>query len=286
MPNKRTGLLIEAAELQNISSKSEKTNIFTKQYPACNVTTVVIKNDEESELLGRDKGTYITVEFDKIYNINDRDFDNVTDVIARYLRSFTDKYMGKRIVVAGIGNRSITADSIGPKAIDRIIVTRGLENTEFIGEDCFGNVCAICADVFGVTGIESAEVIEGIAKVLKPELVIVIDALATVSISRLCKTVQISDTTLIPGGGVDNARKGISPDIIDVPIVSIGIPTVIDAATFVQDVKCLGEYSDCLVSMPARIDDATNNGAKLIAFALNKALHNGLSTDDILKFLY
>lgn len=286
MKKPRTGLLIEAAEFVENADKNNIPSATVKEYPSCKVTTVDITTDVEAKALDREKGRYITIEFDKTYNINDSEFESVVDVIAKNIRWFTDEYRGKRIVVVGIGNRNITADSIGPKSIDRIIVTRGLENTEYISRQCFGNVCAFCANVFGVTGIESAELIEGVAKTLTPALIIVVDALATVSLKRLCKTVQISNSALTPGGGVDNARKSISTENVDTPVVSIGIPTVIDTVVFVESDDILGDYAGSLVSMPARIDDATDAGAKLIAFALNKALHNSISTDDILKFLY
>ncbi len=285
MEKMRTGLIIESMELASQQTPADVPIAKKEKYKSCSVTTVIIENDNEAKLLGREKGKYITVEFDKTYCITDSDFEEVVDVISKKIKNFSDKYFGKRIVVAGIGNRNITADSIGPKSIDKIIVTRALENTEFIAADCLGNVSAIAADVFGVTGIESAELIGGIAHVLKPALIVVIDALATTSLSRLCKTVQISDTSLVPGGGVDNARKSISPDNLNIPIISIGIPTVIDVCHLVKS-SIDSEFGDSLVAMPARIDDATDMGAKLIAFSLNKALHNNLTVDDILKFLY
>ena len=285
MENKRTGLIIESMELATMHSKGEVPSAKTEKYNSCTVTTVVIENEREAKILEREKGRYITIEYEKNYSITDEDFEDVVDIISEKIKFFSDEFFGKRIVVAGIGNRNITADSIGPKSIDRIIVTRALENTEFISRDCLGNVSAIAADVFGVTGIESAELIEGIAYVLKPALIIVVDALATASLSRLCKTVQISDTSLTPGGGVDNERKTISTRNIKVPIISIGVPTVIDVCHLVKNKKNT-EYVNSLVAMPARIDDATDVGAKLIAFALNKALHNNLSVDEILKFLY
>ena len=285
MDNKRTGLIIETMEAATMQLQPNLPSTTEENFGFCKATSVTIETDEHSKMLSREKGCYITVEFNKTYCITDDDFENVVDVIANKIKLFSDKYFGNRIVVAGIGNKNITADSIGPKSVERIIVTRSLENTEFISTDCFGNVSAIAADVFGVTGIESAELIEGIASVLKPALIIVIDALATTSLSRLCKTVQISNTSLVPGGGVDNARKKISPHNLNVPIISIGIPTVIDVCDiFESDIKT--EYDQSLVAMPSRIDDITDTGAKLIAFSLNKALHNGLSLDDILKFLY
>ncbi len=280
MNKARTGLIIESIELASSNHAESKIDSKIQNYNACKVTTVYVKNEQHAKALNREIGEYVTVEFEKAYQITDSDFDIVVDVLAKEISRFTNKHKGNRILVTGIGNKNITADSIGPKSIERIIVTRALENTEFIANDCFSNVSAISADVFGVTGIESAEIIKGISTVLKPSLIIVIDALATTSLSRLCKTVQISNTSLTPGGGVDNARKQISSKTLDVPMLSIGMPTVIDVASLAKT------NENNLVAMPIRIDDATDVGAKIIAFALNKALHNGLTTEDILKFLY
>ena len=280
MDNIRSGLIIESIELASLGKTQQKIKSDVKNYDSCKVTTVYVINKEHAKALGKEIGEYITVEFEKAYQITDSDFDNVVDVLASEISRFTNCHKGKRVLVAGIGNKNITADSIGPKSIERIIVTRALENTEFISSDCFGNVSAISADVFGVTGVESAELIKGLSYVLNPSLIIVIDALATTSLSRLCKTVQISNTAITPGGGVDNARQQISSTSLDVPMLSIGMPTVID----VESITKIKDKN--LIVTPVRIDDATDVGAKMIAFALNKALHNNLSTEDILKFLY
>lgn len=281
MKNRHEGLIIEVAEIENsIKEKADYVNI--REYGVCSVTSV----SSDGVLLGREKGKYVTFEFDKIYKIDDKDFDKLTDIISEYLRQYLSLCSEGRIIVVGVGNRNITADSIGPKTIDRIIVTRGLEQTEFIDRSLFSSVCAICSDVFGITGIESAEIIKGLVSVLQPAAVIVIDALATKSVSRLCKTVQISDTSLTPGGGVGNDREKISSDKLGVPVISIGVPTVLEAESIIEKESDLKDFSDELIIIPSRIDDATTSGAKLIAFALNKALHNGLDTNDILKFLY
>lgn len=283
---KKDTLLIENIETATMDGVKNVPSAEIIQYQNCSVTTVEIKTDKQAESIGKEKGCYITVEFDKIYKIDETAFESVVCVLADVLKKYTDKYQGKRILIVGIGNREITADSIGPKTIDRIIVTRGLENTEFIGEGCFGNISAICTDVFGKTGIESAEIIEGIGKVLSPSLIIVVDSLATTKLERLCKTVQISDTSISPGGGVENERKSISSDIIGIPTVSIGVPTVINTFDFVEKEEKLEDYNDPLITIPSQIATATDLGAKLIAFSINKAIHYDLSTEDILKFLY
>ncbi len=292
---KRTGLIIESNEFAEFNG-TNGINSKIEEYESCTVTTVNVDNDHSAKLLGREKGKYITIETDNIYRITDSDFDEIVNHTADSIRKMIKISDSGRVLIAGIGNREITPDSLGPKCIDRIIVTRGLENTQpqLLGKTGFSSVCAICANVFGVTGIESAEITEGIAKILKPELIIIIDALATVSLSRLCKTVQISNTSLTPGGGVDNSREEISSQKLNTPIISIGMPTVIDVKSILQNAKIeessipdiLEDYEDSLIAVPANIDTATDTAAKLIAFSINKALHHDMSTEDILKFLY
>lgn len=295
MKKLRTGLLLETIEAASAANVAYAARADKVRHGACTVTTVKIDSDKDSELFEREKGTYITVETDRVYQITDDEFEDIVDVISNIIRSFMPKKPG-RILIAGIGNRSVTADSLGPKCVDRIIVTRGFEKVmpEIIKDGTYSSVSAICSNVFGVTGIESAELIGGIADMLKPSLIIVVDALATTSVSRLCKTIQISDTSLTPGGGVDNARSRISPDDLDTPVISVGMPTVIDVRSILSESGCsekvikegLSEYEDSMIAMPARIDSATDIAAKLIAFAINKALHRDMTTEDILRFLY
>lgn len=295
MKKLRTGLLLETIEAASAANVAYAARADKVRHGACTVTTVKIDSDKDSELFEREKGTYITVETDRVYQITDDEFEDIIDVISNIIRSLMPKKPG-RILIAGIGNRSVTADSLGPKCVDRIIVTRGFEKVmpEIIKDGTYSSVSAICSNVFGVTGIESAELIGGIADMLKPSLIIVVDALATTSVSRLCKTIQISDTSLTPGGGVDNARSRISPDDLDTPVISVGMPTVIDVRSILSESGCsekvikegLSEYEDSMIAMPARIDSATDIAAKLIAFAINKALHKDMTTEDILRFLY
>lgn len=294
MKNERTGLLIDSMET-SVSGVADGTRSEILKAGPCTVTTVRLDSDEKAKAFGREKGTYITIETDRVYRVTDNDFEAVVDVLSGQITSLMPVDMS-RVLVAGLGNREITADSLGPKSIDRIVVTRGYERTmpQLFDSGDYASVCAISANVFGVTGIESAELIGGIVATVKPSLVIVIDALATASVNRLCKTIQLSDTSLTPGGGVDNARKKISPDDFRVPIISIGMPTVIDASALLKNAGCseknifnaLGDDEDAMIAMPARIDSATDAAAKMIAFAVNKSLHQKMSTEDILRFLY
>ena len=292
MNNSRTGLLIDSMEAAYAAGALQRSQAKRTEKGPCTVTTVRLEDKEDIKRYGREKGTYVTIETDRVYKITDDDFETVVDVIKGEILSLMPEKR-ERILVAGLGNREITADSLGPKCIDRMIVTRSLESAmpQLIQSGGFSSVSAISANVFGVTGIESAELIDGIVSVISPSLVIVVDALATSSVSRLCKTIQISDTSIIPGGGVDNARKKISADEFGTKMISIGMPTVIDAATLLTNAgysreKAVKEVGDDLIAMPMKIDSATDTAAKLIAFALNKALQGDIPTEDILKFLY
>lgn len=292
----RTGLAAESIEFAKAGGISHSAKTKTVKEKACTVTTVIIDNEEDAKILGREKGKYVTVEMNKVFEITDNDFENIVSTLANTVRSLIDHKSDERVLIVGIGNRNITADSLGPKCVDRIMVTRGLETAlpELIGEGGFTSVCAVCANVFGVTGIESAEMIDGIARIINPALIIAIDALATASVTRLCKTIQISNTSLTPGEGVDNSRKEISPDSLGIPVISIGMPTVIDVRTILSNAgiddesicDMLFDYADSLIAIPPNIDGATDTAAKLIAFSLNKAFHYDMSTEDILKFLY
>ena len=185
MKKLRTGLLLETIEAASAANVAYAARADKVRHGACTVTTVKIDSDKDSELFEREKGTYITVETDRVYQITDDEFEDIVDVISNVIRSLMPKKPG-RILIAGIGNRSVTADSLGPKCVDRIIVTRGFEKVmpEIIKDGTYSSVSAICSNVFGVTGIESAELIGGIADMLKPSLIIVVDALATTSVSR------------------------------------------------------------------------------------------------------
>ena len=299
----RTGLLIETMEAAGESVPKTGVKSSTRELNACTITTVDITDAKSAKALERKPGRYITIEMDKAYNVHDNDFESITDALADCIRQLAGDSVNGRVLVAGIGNRDITPDSLGPKCVDRIVVTRPYEKSapQLIGKGEYANVMAINTNVFGVTGIESKELISGIAKSINPKLIIVVDALATGSLSRLCKTIQLSNTPLTPGGGVDNSR-----DELDFgkghKIISIGIPTIIDAMTVVLNAlnttgineneqgealdAALRPYNDGLIAMPTRIDSATENGAKLIAFAINKALHCDMNTTQILKYLY
>ena len=281
-------LMIEQLELAQMTLPRGIRN-RVKEHSHCTVSEVTVADEESAAALGREQGTYITVETEKSYEIGEPAFEEIAFLLADRLKEMLAGQ--KRLLILGVGNPSITPDSIGAKAVERLMVTRPLADRP----DEYAEVAAIAAPVFGISGIESAELAEGLVKTLRPDGVILIDAMATGRLERLCKTIQLANVGLTPGGGVDNARKEISKATLGVPVLSIGMPTVVDCRVLLR--HAVGEdwekygvnlhpYQDSLIATPRQMELATDMGARIIAFAINKALHGDLSTEEILKYLY
>lgn len=283
-----TDLMIEQLEMAKMTLPKGVRN-EVQELAHCTVTEVTIDDEKGAAMLGREKGCYITIETAKTYEIGEPAFEEIADALAGRLRTLLGD--SRHILVVGIGNPNITPDSLGAKAVERIMVTRPLEDRP----GSYASVSAIAAPVCGVSGVESGELTKGLTDSTKPDAVVLIDALATGKLERLCKTIQLANVGLTPGGGVDNARQEISARTLGVPVLSIGMPTVVDCRALLYHV--LGEdwesyadklhpYEESLIATPRQMEMATDMGAKLIAFALNKAFHGGPSTEEILKYLY
>lgn len=233
---------------------------------------------EQKNPYGRPAGNYVTVELQPVQGLQEEELGQAVAAVAGELRPML---RGKRVLVAALGNRDITPDSLGPKMTRHLMITRPLEmlQPEVFRESGLRSVAAVCTNVFGTTGVESAEMIAGITGRIGAQTVIVIDALATEHRSRLCTTVQLSDGGLAPGAGVGNHRALLNAEVLGVPVISVGMPTVMSARKLTE--KAEGEE---LLVMPTDIGVATDNGAKLLAFALNQALHD-VSIREMLGYL-
>ena len=281
-------LMIEQLEMAQMDlPQGVESEVQTLKY--CSVHQVSILTEEGAKALGREMGRYVTIETEKTYQIGEPAFEEIASALANQLKAMLDGK--KRILILGIGNPKITPDSLGAKAVERLMVTRPLADRP----PEYASVSAMAASVFGVSGIESAELAQGLVHSLSPEAVILIDAMATARLERLCKTIQLSNAGLTPGGGVDNARKEISAKTLGVPVLAVGMPTVVDCRVLLWHV--LGEewekygvklhpYQENLIATPRQMDLATDMGARLIAFSINKALQGDLPTEEILKYLY
>ena len=239
----RTDLALELKEEKNIGSAQSgiivKTRIDTTNH--VKETKIIIKNKKGEDSLGKPKGPYITIEA-KDLSTNDGSFHKEMSEAL-----FLNKK--EKILIAGLGNADVTADSLGPKVVNNLYSTRHLQK-EGIGNYQF-ELSAIAPGVMAQTGIETSEILESLADRIKPDVVIVIDALAARSYSRLNKTIQISDTGIAPGSGVGNHRNEITQHTIGVPVLAIGVPTVISVPAIIHDV--FGEKS--LENVSENIDE-------------------------------
>jgi len=195
-----------------------------------NIVITDIDVDEKiSKKIGKKIGKYITIEFNDITDFNNS--KKVKQVFSKYLKKLL---IGDNFLIVGLGNSNVTPDSLGPNVIDNIIVTNHIYEVGSL-ENGFKRVSAIKPSVMGTTGIETINIIKGVINFLKPTQVIIIDSLASSSLERLNKTIQITNTGINPGSGVYNNRKELSFDTLGVPVLAIGVPTVVDATTIVND---------------------------------------------------
>lgn len=210
------------------------------------VARLDVQNENGERATGKRRGRYVTVFTDLICDIHEERFDTLAALIASEIGSMARALLQKDptcVLVAGLGNREITADSIGPRTVDRLTVTRHIEQHDKVLFDKFCKVplCAIAPGVLGQTGIETAEMIRGVCDHASPDLIIAIDALAARSTARLGATVQIADSGIFPGSGIGNRRSEISRETLGIPVIAVGVPTVVNSATLVYDaLQCAG----------------------------------------------
>lgn len=204
--------------------------------------------EDESEAVGKRKGRYVTAFAGRMTDFDDERCDRFSRALGEELRLFvcetTKRAVGAQtsVLVCGLGNRSVTPDAVGPRTVDLLTVTRHLSP-----DAPFSRISAIAPGTLGQTGIEAAEQLAGAIGETKPDAVIAVDALASRSTDRLAATVQICDSGISPGSGVGNARREISRDTMGLPVIAIGVPTVVDSSTLVSDAletAGLGEYGD------------------------------------------
>ncbi|AZT90791.1 GPR endopeptidase [Caldicellulosiruptor changbaiensis] len=201
------------------------------------VTKVKINSVKGEAILQKPMGNYITIEAD---GLRDEDFEvqeKVSKILAEELESLMRLSQKSTILVVGLGNWNVTPDSLGPKVVSKVLITRHL--FEFVPEKVqdrrIRSVCAISPGVLGITGIETSEIIHGIVQKIHPDLIVAIDALASRRLERISTAIQIADTGIFPGSGIGNERKGITQQTVGVPVVAIGVPMVVDAAIIAND---------------------------------------------------
>lgn len=242
MYNFRTDLALERRDIYQKINKLEQIDgvesTEEKIDDNLKVTRVKITNQNGEKAIGKPIGNYVTIDVKKLKLAEDEDIQKASDIVANELRKIIDIHASKQedILVVGLGNIYVTPDALGPKVINEIDVTRHIIKylPQYV-EEGTRPVSAISPGVLGTTGIETVEILKGIVDNIHPKLLIVIDALASRSIDRISSTIQISDTGIVPGAGVGNTRQEISENTLGIPVISMGIPTVVELATLVSD---------------------------------------------------
>ncbi len=287
----RTDLAIEARELAG----ERVAGVDYREYREnqLKISRLTVKSQRAKQLLGKDVGTYITVELPSLTD-NFTETDERIRTIGREIRRLLP--VNGLLLVAGLGNEEITPDSLGPKTGARVLATRHItgELARATGLDRLRPVAVMNTGVTGQTGIETGEYILSVVKRIRPNAVIAVDALASRRIERLGRTVQISDAGISPGAGVGNHRTRIDRETIGVPVIAIGVPTVVDARTFANDLlgDGLAARSACrkrddrqMIVIPREIDLLTERAARLLGFSLNAAMQNEFDLKDLVSLM-
>ena len=288
----RTDLALERLDLAKQSHGMGRgvDGVTYKRKTICGigVHTMEIHTESAANILCKPIGMYYTISLKKLLKRCDDSFIDGAKCIAEILRSVLPET--NRYLIACLGNPRITPDALGPQCAQHLMVTRHLKAYMPETFSDFSEVSLVSPGVLGTTGIESASLVKGAVDAVQPDAVIVVDALAAGSMDRLCCTIQICDTGIEPGSGVGNRRFALNKETLGVPVISIGVPTVVDVATILNNVEGMEDSqkqgkTDQMMVTPREIDSYISDSAKLIAYGVNFALHDGLTLEDIDLFI-
>lgn len=307
----RTDLALEAHEMcaqkAKETEKIDGVSVEIREDEGVLVTEIDVTNENGAAALSKPIGRYVTIEAPDIkYSVEV--YEKTCKKLAEEIRAMADIKRDGKTLVVGLGNKQITPDALGPDVVKKLMVTGHIKEYK---ADILSNeisaVYAIAPGVLGTTGIESAEIIKGVAERVHPNLIIAVDALASRSLDRISTTFQISDTGINPGAGVENNRKALNEENLGIKVIAIGVPTVVDAATvasdsidiameragenissgFEKDVirKLLSENIGSLMVTPKDIDLVIEKTSKTVANGINLALHENLTFEDIESYV-
>lgn len=319
----RTDLALEAREIYKEERNEEIPGVAVdnEEIGDVIVTRVEVLDEGGAQIIGKPIGKYITLESTALRKA-DADFkDEMSKLLAKELKALVPSKENIKVLVVGLGNWNVTPDALGPKVASKVFVTRHLfklYNKE--GDVDVSELSAISPGVMGTTGLETSEVIKGVVENSKPDIVIVVDALASRKMERVNSTIQISTTGISPGSGVGNKRKALDEANLGVPVIAIGVPTVVDAATLTSDTiekvidafsrqakvgsqfynmlkdlreeekynlirEVLEPYSANIIVTPKEVDEVILNLSQIIANGINIAVHPGIDLKDVNRYI-
>ena len=290
----RTDLAVEAIENHKTAAALPHVRQSDRTLEGFAVHEVRILSEDAAREIGKPQGRYLTLELDALIRREEDAFPRACKALSTLLRELLPHPNDGPVLIAGLGNRMITPDAIGPQTTDHVIATRHLvAQSPAIFAD-WRPVSALAPGVLGQTGVETGEVICGVLDRVRRAAVIAVDALAAGRLSRLLRTVQLADTGITPGAGVGNARAALNKETLGVPVIAVGVPTVVDGATLAHEISSQLGQPDCEalddLSQPVMIttrdiDREVADISRMIGYAVNMALHPHLSVADIDLYL-
>lgn len=290
----RTDLAVEAIENHKTAAALPHVRQSDRTLEGFAVHEVRILAEDAAREIGKPQGRYLTLELDALIRREEDAFPRACKALSTLLRELLPRPNDGPVLIAGLGNRMITPDAIGPQTADHVIATRHLvAQSPAIFAD-WRPVSALAPGVLGQTGVETGEVICGVLDRVRPAAVIAVDALAAGRLSRLLRTVQLADTGITPGAGVGNARAALNKETLGVPVIAVGVPTVVDGATLAHEIssqlgqpacEALDDLSQPVMITTRDIDREVADISRMIGYAVNMALHPHLSVADIDLYL-
>lgn len=290
----RTDLAVEAIENHKSAAALPHVRQSDRMLEGFAVHEVRILSEDAAREIGKPQGRYLTLELDALIRREEDAFPRACKALSTLLRELLPRPNDGPVLIAGLGNRMITPDAIGPQTADHVIATRHLvAQSPAIFAD-WRPVSALAPGVLGQTGVETGEVICGVLDRVRPAAVIAVDALAAGRLSRLLRTVQLADTGITPGAGVGNARAALNEETLGVPVIAVGVPTVVDGATLAHEIssqlgqpacEALDDLSQPVMITTRDIDREVADISRMIGYAVNMALHPHLSVADIDLYL-
>ena len=290
----RTDLAVEAIENHKTAAALPHVRQSDRMLEGFAVHEVRILSEDAAREIGKPQGRYLTLELDALIRREEDAFPRACKALSTLLRELLPRPNDGPVLIAGLGNRMITPDAIGPHTADHVIATRHLvAQSPAIFAD-WRPVSALVPGVLGQTGVETGEVICGVLDRVRPAAVIAVDALAAGRLSRLLRTVQLADTGITPGSGVGNARAALNKETLGVPVIAVGVPTVVDGATLAHEIssqlgqpacEALDDLSQPVMITTRDIDREVADISRMIGYAVNMALHPHLSVADIDLYL-